>query len=217
MRLIYVTSTLPYGKKEAFVIPEVRELLQRGHEVLVVPAHPRGEILHGDAKPLLPGTVYEPLVSGRVFRAAARMALAHPRGVASALGLLLRSRSPGVLLRNLAAFPKALWLSDLIRRRDAEHVHAHWATVPATMALVAGKVSGVHWSFTAHRFDIAEDNLLGEKVRGASFVRAISRRGAREIQEITGFCAAQVIHMGVELPPRPARRPGPPDLSLIHI
>ncbi|BBL79334.1 colanic acid biosynthesis glycosyltransferase WcaL [Rubrobacter xylanophilus] len=215
MRLIYVTSTLPYGKKEAFVIPEVRELLRRGHEVLVVPAHPRGAILHGDAKPLLPGTVSERLLSGRVIGAAARVALAHPRRVASALGLLLRSRGPGVLLRNLAAFPKALWLSDLVRHRGAEHVHAHWATVPATVALVAGTVTGVPWSFTAHRFDITEDNLLGEKVRGAGFVRAISRRGAREIQKITGFGAAEVIHMGVELPPRPARRPGPSDRALV--
>ena len=215
MRLIYVTSTLPYGKKEAFVIPEVRGLLERGHEVLVVPAYPRGEVLHGDAKPLLPVTVPEPLVSARVAGAAARAALADPRGAARALRLLLRSRGPGVLLRNLAALPKALWLAGLARRWGAEHIHAHWATVPATVALVAGELSGIPWSFTAHRFDIAEDNLLSTKVRRAAFVRAISRRGAREIRELCGEGAPEVVHMGIDLPARPAWRPGPAGRALV--
>ncbi|MCA3747878.1 MAG: glycosyltransferase [Rubrobacter sp.] len=215
MRLIYVTSTLPYGKKEAFVIPEVRELLRRGHEVLVVPAYPRGEVLHGDAKPLLPGTVSEPLLSLRVVRAAARTVLAHPRGAAEAVRLLLASRSLRVLLRNLSALPKALWLADLARRWGAGHIHAHWATVPATVALVAGGISGIPWSFTAHRFDITEDNLLRPKVRRAAFARAISRRGAREIRELTGSGAAEVIHMGIELPPRPAGLPGPDGRALV--
>jgi glycosyltransferase involved in cell wall biosynthesis len=71
------------------------------------------------------------------------------------------------------------------------------------MALIAGTVSGIPWSVTAHRFDIAEDNLLALKVREACFVRAIDLQGAHEISRTAGPQAPSpvVIHMGVELDP----------------
>jgi colanic acid/amylovoran biosynthesis glycosyltransferase len=95
-----------------------------------------------------------------------------------------------------------LWLSDLARDWRADHIHAHWSTVPATMALVAGEVSGLPWSITAHRFDIAQDNLLDMKARKACFIRAINQRGAQEIAERVSPAASLpfVIHMGVRVP-----------------
>jgi glycosyltransferase involved in cell wall biosynthesis len=70
------------------------------------------------------------------------------------------------------------------------------------MALVAGEVSGLPWSITAHRFDIVEDNLLDTKAKKACFVRAISMQGAREIVDrlSPGARPPLVIHMGVALP-----------------
>jgi colanic acid/amylovoran biosynthesis glycosyltransferase len=213
MKVVYVTSTLPYGKKEAFVIPEIAELERRGHEVLIVPAYPRGGVLHGDAEPLVERTVSRPLLSPEIAKLAVKEAVGAPRKALEALGRMFESRSASVLLRNLVVYPKSLWLAALARSWGADHIHAHWATVPATMVLVAGEVSGIPWSFTAHRFDIAEDNLLGLKVRKARFVRAISRRGAREISAIAGpdTPAPPVIHMGVPVPSgrtTPPRRPG---------
>jgi colanic acid/amylovoran biosynthesis glycosyltransferase len=110
-------------------------------------------------------------------------------------------------------YPKGLWLADLARRWRADHIHAHWATVPATMALVASEVSKLRWSITAHRFDIAENNLLDTKAEKACFVRAINRRGAREITERISPTTAppSVIHMGVTLPPADSiKRPHDP-------
>jgi colanic acid/amylovoran biosynthesis glycosyltransferase len=115
---------------------------------------------------------------------------------------LLDSRSTDVLLKNLIVVAKGLWLGHLARSWRAVHIHAHWATVPATVALIASEVSGVPWSLTAHRFDISEDNLLGTKVGKACFVRAISQRGAREIIDSVGPKTSPplVIHMGVTVP-----------------
>ncbi len=70
MRIIYVTSSLPHGKGEAFVIPEIEELLQRGHEVLIVPMYPRGPVLHGDVEPLLKHAVVRPLISLELLKVA---------------------------------------------------------------------------------------------------------------------------------------------------
>jgi glycosyltransferase involved in cell wall biosynthesis len=69
------------------------------------------------------------------------------------------------------------------------------------MALIVGEISGVPWSITAHRFDIAEDNLLHTKAKKACFIRAISRRGAREIADrVSPEASPSVIHMGVSIP-----------------
>jgi colanic acid/amylovoran biosynthesis glycosyltransferase len=208
MRIIYVTSSLPHGKKEAFVIPEVSELKRLGHEVLVVPTYPRGDVLHGDAEPLIEHTASEPLLSPGIAKAAVREAARFPARALGALRCLFESRSIDVLLKNLLVYAKGLWLADLARSWGADHIHAHWATVPATMALVAGEASRIPWSITAHRFDIAEDNLLGAKVKRACFVRAISQRGAREIIGRVGpkVSPPLVIHMGVKVPPVRATR-----------
>lgn len=202
MRIVYVTSSLPHGKKEAFIVPEIRELKRRGHEVLIVPTYPRGEVLHGDVKPLLDQVVSEPLLSVGIARAAIRRFKGTPARALGALRCLFGSRSAGVLLRNLAVYPKGLWLADLARTWRADHIHAHWSTVPATMALIASEVLGLPWSLTTHRFDIAEDNLLATKARKACFVRAINRRGAQEITDrVSVDVPLSVIHMGVAMPP----------------
>ena len=202
MRIVYVTSSLPHGKKEAFIVPEIRELKRRGHEVLIVPTYPRGEVLHGDVKPLLDHVVSEPLLSVGIARAAARRFKGKPSEALGALRCLFGSRSAGVLLRNLVVYPKGLWLADLARAWRADHIHAHWSTVPATMALIASEMADLPWSITTHRFDIAEDNLLATKAKKACFVRAINRRGAQEITDRVGPDATpSVIHMGVAMPP----------------
>jgi len=203
VRIIYATSTLPYGKKEAFVIPEVRELKRRGHDILIVPTFPRGKVLHEDAKPLMSCVVAKPLLSAGIVREAITQVARNPAKASGALRRLFESRSAGVLVRNLAVYLKGLWLAGLARDREAEHIHAHWATVPATMAFVAGEVSGLPWSVTAHRFDIAENNLLDIKAKRACFIRAINRRGLREIvaQVSPEAPVPSLIHMGVALPP----------------
>ena len=203
MRIVYVTSSLPHGKKEAFIIPEIRELQRQGHEVLIVPTYPRGAVLHGDAEPLMRHVVSEPLLSAGIAKAAVRHFVENPTGASEVLRCLFRSRSSGLLLRNLVVYPKGLWLADLALDWRADHIHAHWSTVPATMALVAGEVSKVPWSITTHRFDIVENNLLETKTKKACFVRAISRRGAREISDRVSpeTTPPSVIHMGVTIPP----------------
>ena len=65
-----------------------------------------------------------------------------------------------------------------LRRRHrwgADHIHAHWAHLTATIAMGASAVSGIPWSFTAHRYDIFLNNLLTQKLRSARFGRFIAQ------------------------------------------
>jgi glycosyltransferase involved in cell wall biosynthesis len=206
-RLLYVASSFPYGQNDTFFGPEVRELVCQGVEVLAVPVRPRGTLTTPDAES---HTELRPLLDAAVVRAATAELLRSPAATLSALLLLLRSPAPNVLVRNLAAFPKALWLARLARAWQADHIHAHWAGPPSTVALVASRLSGVPWSFTAHLSDIQARNLLHEKCASAVFVRFI----AHAMEELMRRCAPGVdesrwivLRMGVELPPF---RDGPP-------
>ena len=78
MRIIYVTSSLPHGKKEAFIIPEIEELERQGHEILVVPTYPRGEMLHGDAKSLMGHVDLQASALGRYRKGGRKAILGKP-------------------------------------------------------------------------------------------------------------------------------------------
>jgi glycosyltransferase involved in cell wall biosynthesis len=127
-------------------------------------------------------------------------------GSLGALRLLLASRSPRILLKNLAVFPKGLWLGREVERRRIDHIHAHWGSTSSTMTLVASRLSRIPWSITVHRWDIDEDNLLATKASGAAFVRTINDIGLRKLGVASRGRArdAFVLHMGVDVPSVPA-------------
>jgi glycosyltransferase involved in cell wall biosynthesis len=200
-KLLYVTSSFPYGVNDRFFAPEVRELVRQGVELRAVPVRPRGPLTTEDAEPL---AVRRPLFDLAILRAAVAETLRSPIAVGRAFACLFGSRAPDVLVRNLAAFPKALWLGRLARSWPADHIHAHWAGPPSTVALIASRVSGVPWSFTAHFADIEANNLLREKSASAQFVRFIAAAMmdlARQTAPGLDESRWVLVYFGVELPP----------------
>jgi len=196
MRILYITVALPYGTDEAFIAPEIRELIRCGHEVLIVPRSPTGRIVHGED--LIARACIEPLCSPAILKTAARVALSAPACTISALQTLVREKTA----KNLAIVPKALWIADLARAWRADHIHCHWGGTTASMAMLASAVSGVPWSLTLHRWDIVENNLLAAKVRRSSFARFISEDGLAmaRARGVRASDRVRVIHMGVALP-----------------
>jgi colanic acid/amylovoran biosynthesis glycosyltransferase len=210
--VVYVTARLPFGDGEPFVATEVRALERVGWDVTVVPVRGSGEIVHEDARDLK--AVSAPLVSRPIVRAAAAEMAGSLRAAGASFATVSSSRPPRVLVKNVSVLPKAYWLARLATRLAADHIHAHWAGTSSTMALVASRLSGIPWSLTAHRWDIAENNLLRAKAGEASFVRAISEHGAAELRQLVGDPAFSpvVLYMGVELPAGPflpSSAPGP--------
>ncbi len=203
VRLLYITAEMPFGTGEAFFIPEVKEIIRRGHDVLIVPRSASAGVFNGAAEGLRDVSIEAPVFSlGILVSAIAEAARSPLRSARSIAGVLLCS-SPRALFRNLMVLPKALWLARLGRQWNADHIHAHWASTMATMAMVAGEVADIPWSFTAHRGDIVSNNLLARKAKKGSFVRFISQSGmalarSRGVRECGD--KLQVIHMGAALP-----------------
>lgn len=200
MRLLYVTSSMPHGAGEGFLFPEVAELVARGVELKIVPMYPRGRVMHAVGARIADLTVAEGILSAAVVLSSLKVIRKWPIRVLRAFALILTAK-PKLLLKNLAVFPKGLWLAWLSREWGANHIHAHWASTSSTMAMVASEISRVPWSLTAHRWDILEGNLLARKARHAKFFRCVSQKSleaalARGVPAEKAF----VLHLGVELP-----------------
>jgi colanic acid/amylovoran biosynthesis glycosyltransferase len=209
VKIIFVTACLPHGADEAFVIPEIKQLIQYGHQVLVVPRSRKGRIIHGHELRRL--SRMEPLYSRATLKAAVKTVWSAPGGTCRATAPLLKTRSLKLAVKNLAIIPKALWLAEVARNWGADHIHCHWAGTTASMTMLASKLSGVPWSLTAHRWDIVENNLLADKVRSARFARFISEDGLRMARErgVGTAANARVLHMGVSIPSHIQRWYGP--------
>ena len=214
MRIIYVTQRLPFGAGEAFIIPEIEALLAAGHELLIVPRLSTDPVAHDQLTALVSRT--RPLPGIRSVAAAlARALVQDPPRTARVFSRLHHTRPIRRSASNVLAAAQGVWLGGLARTWRADHIHAHWAHLTATLAMAASEVSGIPWSFTAHRYDVTLNNLLAEKLESACFGRFIAREMlevARTLVPSEAFGRAVVIHMGVTLPPAappPAARPTP--------
>ena len=199
-RLLFLSSSFPYGLIDRFFAPEVREFVRQGVDVLAVPVRPTGTLTTDDAESL---AVRRPLFDLAIARGALAETVRSPLGVGRSFALLFRSPAPSVLLRNLVAFPKALWVARLARSWNADHIHAHWAGPPSTVAFIASRLSGVPFSFTAHFADIAANNLLREKSASARYVRFIATAMmelARETAPGIDESRWVLVRFGVEMP-----------------
>jgi colanic acid/amylovoran biosynthesis glycosyltransferase len=206
VRILYVTQRLPFGDGETFVIPEVEALLARGHELLIVPRLSRDPVIHDDVGAIVARTRVLPRALG-IADALLRTLIRRPRRTVSAFWRLRRTRPRRRAVSNAIATAQGIWVARLARGWGAEHIHAHWAHLTATMAMAASAVSDIPWSFTAHRYDVVLNNLLADKLRSARFGRFIAREMLDIARPLVGpdvIARATVLHIGVPLPPAPA-------------
>ena len=209
MKIVYVTQRLPFGKGEAFVVPEVEALLARGHELLIVPRLSSEPVVHDDVSAIVTRTRVMPRAPG-IVGALARALVRRPRRTVGAFWRLRHTRPRRRAFSNAIATAQGIWIARLARAWGADHIHAHWAHLTATMAMGASAVSGIPWSFTAHRYDVVLNNLLADKLRSARFGRFIAREMLDRARSLVGpdaIARATVLHMGVPLPPAPVGEP----------
>ncbi|MFM7141408.1 MAG: glycosyltransferase family 4 protein, partial [Alphaproteobacteria bacterium] len=78
---------------------------------------------------------------------------------------------PGQLARAVAILPQSLAFADDMKRRGVRHLHANWATYPATAAWTISRLTGIPFSFSGHATDIfVHKAMLAEKIAAARFV-----------------------------------------------
>jgi colanic acid/amylovoran biosynthesis glycosyltransferase len=134
-------------------------------------------------------------------------AVTNPLGLARALKTMLHltSRPGSTGLRNVAYLIEAVFLKQEARANCIHHVHAHFSTNSAAVALLSRRLGGPSYSFTAHgpdEFDDPVANGLPVKVTHAAFVTAITDYARDVILTATGNKNADKVHVvrcGIDL------------------
>ncbi|WP_234119262.1 glycosyltransferase family 4 protein [Clostridium hydrogenum] len=204
MKILYITAQTPYGDGEQFIPPEIIEMMNKGNEIIVVPLRPNRDLAKGgETRQIAKYTKYVPLINVKVVLCAAAVLFKHPIKYFKILGNIL-SNSGSVLkvFKNLLLLGKGLVIADIAKENNVEHIHAHWASTPSTAAFIASYMSGIEYSFTSHRWDIAENNMLRKKAETAKFIRVIDDPGFKEMVGFIGEANKEKchkIHVGVQI------------------
>ncbi len=116
----------------------------------------------------------------------------------------LGQRSERGVLRHLAYLAEACVLLRRLRRCGATHLHAHFGTNSASVALLTRLLGGPPYSFTVHgpeEFDRPDSLSLTDKIENAAFVVGVSSFGRSQLYR---WCAlphwpkVQVVRCGVD-------------------
>jgi glycosyltransferase involved in cell wall biosynthesis len=191
MRVAYLLNRYP-RTSHSFIRREIRALERQGVEVRRFSLRPLDEPLptEADQEELERTRIVQDVGVvghiGAVLLAAVRAPLRMARAVTTAVRLGRRS-DRGIAV-HLAYLAEAAVVERWCRDFDVDHVHAHFGTNAATVAMLSRRLGGPGFSFTVHgpeEFDKPEFLKLGEKVRNAGFVVAISDYGRSQLYRWT--------------------------------
>ena len=182
MKIAYLVNQYP-APTHTFIRREILGLEKLGLDVLrlTIRSHPGGDSLPDpEDRDELKKTIAVLdqgffLISIHLLIVAVTRPVAWLRGFV--LAVRLGRRSASGLLRHVAYFAEACTAVRLLRRESVEHVHAHFGTNPAMVAMLTRVLGGPPYSFMIHgpdEFDSPRLLHLREKVARAAFVTTIS-------------------------------------------
>ncbi len=213
----YVVSTWP-RLSQTFVLTEIVALERRGVRLRIFSVKdPGGEPVHAKVAQVRAEVIYLSLHRHwkRIVRANLRLAWELHGRYARALLHALRYRRLGVLRR----FFQAGYLVQLLRREPVAHLHAHFATAPALIAMFASELTGIPYTFTAHARDIYVDTrreLLRAQIERSRAVVTVSEYNRKYLlSEISPTAIGKVrcIYNGIDLADFKYRWPRASDLG----
>lgn len=98
---------------------------------------------------------------------------------------------------------QAIEVARQVRLLGIEHLHAHFATVAATVARLAAALTGISYSFTAHAKDIFHESVviaeLDRLMADASAVVTVSQYNKAYLSERFASANVHVVYNGLDL------------------
>jgi colanic acid/amylovoran biosynthesis glycosyltransferase len=201
---------------ETFILNEILALESRGVEVHVFALAPSRDPRFHEGVGRLKATIHHvPGLSDlrTLLSYARRQAARHPQRTRRQLLRVLATGRAKLLWR----FLQASYVADRARRAGIRHLHAHFATHPATVAHQASKLLGISFSFTAHAYDMYRDAdpwVLARKMSDARFTITISEYNASFLRAIANGRTPRIelVRNGIDMTrfSPPATRPDEP-------
>jgi glycosyltransferase involved in cell wall biosynthesis len=211
---------IPLNKKVGYIVSmfpaigrtfEMREMLALNLENFQVYVFslrtPEDESCSCYAKNLLSKTFHSPFfLSLPLIGAQFHYIILRPRAYFKTLLYLLRTnwRTPIVLLRSMAIFPKSVHFARQMERLKIDHIHAHFIHIPTTAAIIISRLTGIPFSCTGHNSDIFQypPADLEERIKLAAPFITISLFWKRYLTNLFGGkvgAKIEVVHCGIDL------------------
>lgn len=138
--------------------------------------------------------------------AMARMLITRPVRFIRALGLACRMSHRGdrPLPVHLIYLSEACRIEPWLRTAGVRHLHAHFGTNSAEVAMLVHALGGPPWSFTVHgpeEFDKAPLIRLADKICSCAFVVAVCSYGRGQLYRLVEqehWPKVQVVHCGLD-------------------
>lgn len=223
MKLAYLINTYPQPS-HSFIRREIQALERMDWQVhrfalrsdrarLVDPADIAED---GRTEHILETRFWEIAKSALPFAARRPAAALRALRLALACGARGAGGAPGTggWLRHLVYWLEGAYLAARCHSLRLPHIHAHFGTNSATVAMLAAEIGGLSYSFTTHgpeEFDAPRAHSLGDKTARAAFVVAISSFGRSQLcrwADVADWDRLHVVHCGIE----PWRFPAPAPL-----
>jgi colanic acid/amylovoran biosynthesis glycosyltransferase len=188
LRIGYVLKRFP-RLSETFVLNEMLELERQGVEIEVYSLFkPPAEDKHALLAELKARVTYLPTTQSLEQ-------LTVKSGDANTL-------SDRVPLTGVLGMFKAAAVALLAKSSNLQHLHAHFGSDAATVALMAARLSRLPFSFTAHAKDIyhtyndevTDQRMRRAKISEAAFVATVSEFNRKHLAGIAGKHSASDIH-----------------------
>lgn len=144
--------------------------------------------------------------AGPLAAAAARMAATRPRRFLAALkaALAMGRKSVRPLPYHLVYLAHACRIAEWLEADGIPHLHAHFGTNSAEVALLARMLGGPPYSFTAHGADEADNApylALTRKIAGAKFVVGVSAYTRSQLLRQAApedWDKVRIVHCGID-------------------
>lgn len=207
-RVAYLTGEYP-AVSHTFILREVEALRAQGLEVLTCSVRQTSPEHHlGPAEKEAAKTTFYILAAVKnplTLLGAHLNALRTPRRYLSTLALALRTGRPGLrgLLWQVFYFLEAGVLAQHLSKNGVTHLHNHFASASANVAMLAAEMADIPFSYTLHGpADLFEPHSwhLAEKTARAKFVACISyfaRSQCMLFSDPVHWHKLQIIHCGV--------------------
>jgi glycosyltransferase involved in cell wall biosynthesis len=200
--VLYLITRFP-AVTETFVLNEWLALSQRFDMRLAALRHSGETAVHGESAEVLPSVRFPGALAPATLAANLGWIARRPRRYVSTLAAVLRGAlrfSVAEAAAEAVVFVKAAAVAREAARGGVDHVHAHFASHPATAAWVVHRLTDIPFSFTAHANDLfVAPVLLQRKAASARFVAAISEYNRRYVLDRCPGARVELVHCGVEL------------------
>ena len=208
MKVAYLVNQYPHVS-HSFIRREIAALEKNGVTVARFSIRPSGLDLVDGADVVERAKTRVLLAAGPIAMLVASAAVAFTRPFAwlEALRAAIRlgRRSERGVLRHVFYLVEACLLVRWLRGTDAvDHLHAHFGTNPAAVALLTRMLGGPSYSFTVHgpeEFDHPGELSLGEKIGHAAAVVAVSDFGRSQLYRWISYAEwpkVRVVRCGVD-------------------